>query len=190
MFFGLAAEQAQHSHLSDANEELILCWRMVHSRPSDVSDALRLHAQRHSKSHYLQTRAKHRLSDPVERAARFIYLNKTCFNGLYRVNKQGRFNVPCGNYRNPAICDEANLAAVSAAMANASLRWGGYEGIFPSAGDLVYCDPPYDGTFTAYTGHGFEESDQRSLRDCAVAWADAGAHVVVSNSDTDLIRKL
>ena len=123
-------------------------------------------------------------------AARFIYLNKTCYNGLYRVNKSGRFNVPIGSYSNPAICDADNLLAASDVLKKAIIGSHPFGGINPSVGDVVYCDPPYDNTFTGYTDHGFNESDQKELRDACVRWRDAGVHVIVSNSDTELIRSL
>ena len=123
---------------------------------------------------------------------RFIYLNKTCFNGLYRVNRKGRFNVPIGRQSNPNVCDSANIKAASEVLKKAELRVWAFDAdaVAPQAGDLVYCDPPYDGTFTGYTGNGFDADDQTRLRDCCRRWREAGAYVIVSNSDTELVRDL
>lgn len=151
---------------------------------------MRGHAERHDADYYKKVRGLHDIRDPFEKAARTIYLNKTCFNGLYRVNKAGNFNVPMGNYKNPPICDEENLRAVAEALKGVSVEVGSYERIAPGQGDLVYCDPPYDDTFTGYTSKGFDEEAQRHLRDCAEKWRKAGAHVILSNSDTPRIRSL
>ena len=136
------------------------------------------------------------LSDWVA-AARFIYLNRTCFNGLYRVNKKGMFNVPFGAYTNPTICDEENLRAVSEALRGTKIISANFEATLETAkrGDVVYCDPPYlpvsiTANFTTYTVGGFGLVDQTRLRDVAKALDARGVHVLLSNSDTPLVRKL
>ena len=108
------------------------------------------------------------------------------------MNRAGKFNVPMGSYEAPLICDAENLRAASIALQKATLRSGSFEdsSIAPQRGDVVYGDPPYDGTFTGYTDGGFGRDQQETLRDRAAEWADAGAHVVLSNSDTPLIRSL
>ena len=99
-------------------------------------------------------------SAPVETAARFIYLNKTCYNGLYRVNSKGKFNVPEGRYHNPDICNAGRLREASQALRNATIRVGDFASIVqPGRHDLVYCDPPYDGVFTSYQASGFDGSE-------------------------------
>lgn len=199
VFFGIGSRRNQHSYLSDVNEDLMLCWRMIQTRAEDVIKQLEHHKTNHCKRHYLDVRdmdvraadnSTDSSIDPVDWAARFIYLNKTCFNGLYRVNKKGRFNVSMGNYKNPLICDADNLRAVSAVLQTTSLSCSGFEKLSPYSGDLVYCDPPYDGTYNSYNANGFTDADQKRLRDCANIWSARGAHVIVSNSDTPLIRRL
>ena len=188
VFFGLN-DRIQKAILSDLNSELILTYKMLQQRPDDVISALKAHKQNHSPTYYSEIRNK-RLEDDVDLAARFIYLNKTCYNGLYRVNSKGKFNVPIGSYKNPNICDEDNLLSVSEALQKTKLITQPFEKIKPSSGDLVYCDPPYDATFTQYTDKGFRGSDQINLRRACDRWIKAGANVVISNNDTELIREI
>ena len=190
VFFSLDSRITQ-ARLSDANMELMLTYRMLQKDPDGVISALQDHAGKHGKRHYKKVRDKqHDEQDPVLLAARFIYLNKTCFNGLYRVNKSGRFNVPMGQYKNPTICDTDNLRNASEVLQGVSLKGGPFGEINPQSGDLIYCDPPYDGTFTSYTDCGFTDDNQKELRDACAGWRDAGAHVIISNSNTTLIRSL
>ena len=190
VFFALDS-RIRKAHLSDINLDLMLTYKMLLKRPEDVVSALREHERKHNARHYLHVRNKqHDQQDPVLLAARFIYLNKTCYNGLYRVNKHGRFNVPIGRHKKPLICDADNLMAVSQVLKKAELSVCSFDEIKPKAGDLVYCDPPYDGTFTGYTGAGFDDSDQKALRDACETWQGDGVKVIVSNSNTDLIRRL
>ena len=190
VFFALDS-RIRRAHLSDVNLELMLAYKMLLKRPESVLEALREHERKHNPRHYLHVRNKqHDQQDPVLLVARFIYLNKTCYNGLYRVNKKGRFNVPIGRHKKPLICDADNLMAVSQVLEKAELAVRSFSEIKPKVGDLVYCDPPYDGTFTGYTGSGFDESDQKALRDACAQWRDSGVHVIVSNSDTELVRRL
>lgn len=190
VFFALDS-RIRKAHLSDVNLELMLTYRMIQKEPDKVIEALNAHTKAHGKRHYKKVRDKqHDEQDPVLLAARFIYLNKTCYNGLYRVNKAGRFNVPMGRYKNPTICDEENLRRVSEVLQDVTLKAVPFGQIEPKSGDLVYCDPPYDGTFSDYTGAGFTDDDQKALRDACARWQSAGAHVIVSNSDTQLTRSL
>ena len=190
VFFALDS-RIRKAHLSDINLELMLTYMMLFKRPEDVVKALRNHERKHNTRYYLRVRNKeHDEQDPVLVAARFIYLNKTCYNGLYRVNSRGRFNVPVGRYKKPLICDERNLMAVSKVLSQVTLKVYSFDKIKPKPGDLVYCDPPYDETFTGYTGAGFDENDQKALRDVCVQWRDSGVHVIASNSDTALVRRL
>jgi len=177
--------------LSDINAELILAYRMVRDRTSEVIDRLLEHAFFHSdQDYYYKIRDQQDLSDPIEVAARFIYLNKTCYNGLYRVNKKGDFNVPRGNYSKPNICDKDNLVSVSQVLQTANLEVSYFWNIKPQKGDFIYCDPPYDGTFTSYSSNGFGDDDQKRLRDSALEWSEMGAYVMVSNADTPFIREI
>jgi len=134
----------------------------------------------------------------VQRAARMIYLNKCGFNGLYRVNKSGGFNVPFGRYVNPTICDENGLLLASDALQRATdVRLTDFEILMEDAreGDVCYCDSPYapasvTSNFTSYTQDGFSFGDQERLRDAAKSASRRGAFVLLSNSDVPMIRKL
>lgn len=135
--------------------------------------------------------------DLPKRAARMIYLNKTGYNGLYRVNRQGKFNVPFGSYKNPKYCDPANLRLVSVALQGVEIAHASFEMVLQraKAGDLVYFDPPYaplspTSSFTAYQANGFTAEDQRKLRDVCVQLTKAGVNVMLSNSSADIIREL
>jgi DNA adenine methylase len=133
----------------------------------------------------------------VARAARFIYLNKTCFNGLYRVNSKGHFNVPFGHYSNPTIVDSDNLRECSRALARAELVVSDYALIVDQVekGDFVYFDPPYaplsvTSSFTAYTKQGFSQTDQEALREVCHRLDKKGAHFMLSNSSNALMQEL
>jgi DNA adenine methylase len=131
------------------------------------------------------------------RAALFIYLNKTCFNGLHRVNQRGKFNVPAGKYKNPTILDQDCLRSASRALAHADVRQAGFEELLDRArpGDFVYFDPPYEpvsttASFTGYARDGFTQEDQTRLRDVFKELHRRGAKLMLSNSDVPFIREL
>ena len=189
VFFALAG-LIESARLSDVNAELALTYQIVRNQPEELIGLLEEHAVNHSRAYYLRVRNQTGKPTSVEVAARFIYLNKTCFNGLYRVNKAGQFNVPMGSYKNPTICDADGIRAASKVLRKAVIRVGEFARITPSAGDFVYCDPPYDGTFTGYDSNGFDTGTQRRLRDLAIRWHQAGTFVMLSNADTPLIREL
>jgi DNA adenine methylase len=189
VFFALDSRIGS-AQLSDVNAELALTYQVVKNEPAALIDLLSEHATQHSRTYYLRVRKRTGTPTAVEVAARFIYLNKTCFNGLYRVNKKGQFNVPMGRYKNPAICDADGIRAASEVLQKASVRIRDFANIAPSPGDFIYCDPPYDGTFAAYDANGFDDSHQRRLRDSSVQWHNEGASVMLSNADTPLIRTL
>jgi DNA adenine methylase len=135
---------------------------------------------------------------PVARAARLIYLNRTCFNGLYRVNsKTGQFNVPFGDYKNPVICDEPNLLAASKILTDVELLDADFEVVLKNAteGDVVYLDPPYlpistTSKFTAYNTNGFSVEDHKRLAACFARLTNAGICCVLSNSYAPLTMEL
>ncbi len=190
VFFALDS-QCDQAQLSDINEELMLTYKVVRDHAEPLIAALTVHAEQHEQpAYYLHVRNQRTLKGPIDVAARFIYLNRTCFNGLYRVNKDGWFNVPKGRYKNPTICDAAGIRAASVALQSAGVRFGPFDAITPAAGDFVYCDPPYDGASVAYDSHPFGDAEQKALRDATQRWADGGAHVMISNADTPLIRSL
>jgi DNA adenine methylase len=133
----------------------------------------------------------------VERAARIIFLNRTCYNGLYRVNSKGQFNVPFGRYKNPRICDEKKLRAVSQALQEVELYSDDFEKCLDNTkrGDFVYLDPPYHplsetSSFTSYTKEDFTEEDQMRLADAYAHLDEKGCLVMLSNSYTSFIRDL
>lgn len=133
----------------------------------------------------------------IERASRFIYLNRTCFNGLYRVNSQGQFNVPFGNYSNPRIIDENNLKNCSELLKNTEIKVADFSEILTKVqkGDFVYFDPPYvplndTSSFTSYTKAGFDIDMQFKLRDVCDELDSMGVKFMLSNSDTKLVNEL
>lgn len=190
VFFTMA-DRMDRAILSDTNEELIITYQTVKNQVGELIDALRVHAAGHKEdSYYLRMRATEPETQ-VKIAARFIYLNKTCYNGLYRVNRSGKFNVPKGRYKDPGILNENGLRAASEVLQKTTIHIGGFDRVVkPGADDFIYCDPPYDGCFTGYQAGGFDECDQERLRNSVNGWVDAGARVMLSNSDTPLIRRL
>lgn len=193
LFFDLAPELAS---LTDMNERLVRTYRGVRD---DVNGVIALLSEYpHEERFYYDLRAVDiDTRSDVEVAARFIYLNKTCFNGLYRENKAGRFNVPFGRYTNPTICDEEALRACSEALKGAHIAVLDFEAAVADAeaGDFVYFDPPYvpltaTSNFTSYTSGGFTQADQLRLRNLALDLKRRGVNVLLSNSSTGAVREL
>lgn len=179
--------------LSDKNPHLLEVWQVVREDVDALVDALAHHKARHNEDYYYQVRAE-RSADRVARAARVIYLNKTCFNGLYRENRRGDFNVPFGRYTDPPILDEDNLRACSVALRDVDLRCRGFDEAAADVGprDLVYFDPPYvpvskTSVFTEYAKDGFGEADQRRLADVFRDLTRRGSRVLLSNSWSPLV---
>lgn len=182
--------------LADVNERLIRTYKGVRD---DVESVIRLlSGYPHDQKFFYKFRESPVDSGTdVEVAAWFIYLNKTGFNGLYRVNRGNRFNVPFGRYANPNICDEANLRACSTALANVELLVADFEVVVAKAkrGDFVYFDPPYvplsvTSSFTSYTTHGFTAGQQVRLRDTALKLKKRGVRVLLSNSSAPFVSDL
>ena len=209
LFFRLASASKGplRAVLNDANADLVTMYLAIQVETGPVITMLELHAKAHAadpQSHYYRVRDlwnKPGLDwSPARRAAAFIYLNKTCFNGLWRVNRSGGFNVPIGRPSKdgaaPRICDPGALRAAAAVLAHAELRQGYYQNAVSDAqaGDFVYFDPPYApvnaSSFTAYTDGDFGPDDQRALAGCARDLAARGVHVMLSNSDTPFVRSL
>ena len=189
-FFGIES-RVRTAYLSDMNAELMVAYKMIQTRLPEIIKALEYHHKLHDKRHFIAERKRYKQECPVGQAARFIYLNKTCFNGLYRVNSKGMFNAPMGAYKNPRIVDHENLNNVNLVLQEkAQLRWGSFEKIDPIAGDFVYCDPPYDETFDQYTQNRFNGKEHLSLSLLSNNWHKSGVKVMISNSDTDMIRQL
>ncbi len=197
LFFGLyRAHALTEVFLSDSNRELIDAYIAVRDHVDEIIELLSEYP--HEEAFYYELRAKDpwQLSLP-ERAARMIYLNKTGYNGLYRVNRQGKFNVPFGRYKSPRYLDPDNLRAVSEALQLAEIRACSFDQAVEVAveGDWVYFDPPYaplsqTAHFTAYQPDGFSPADQTLLRDVCLSLSERGVWVMISNSDTPLIREL
>lgn len=196
VFFDLMTTMAPHCYLSDANAELIATYMAIRDDVESVITALRQHAKQHSEEHYYAVRAQTVRSN-TSVAARMIYLNRTCFNGLYRVNKKGEFNVPIGRYANPTICDADNLRACARVLQFAELAHADFSSVMAVArrGDLVYLDPPYvpvseTGDFTSFTAAGFGPADQDRLVQCARRLKETGVQVLLSNADLPAVRAL
>lgn len=198
MYFRVAPQTAV---LADVNRDLIATYTEVANRVEEVLEHLAMHRGLHSKPHYYAVREAWNdpgdNPDPTARAAAFIYLNKTCYNGLWRVNRRGLFNVPMGRYREPRIFDPHAMRAASRALRRAELLaapW--HEAVAcAEAGDFIYFDPPYQplsatANFTSYTSDAFGAADQEQLAASARKLAQRGCHVMISNSDTPLIRDL
>jgi DNA adenine methylase len=193
------------SFLMDINLELINVYRCVKDDVQDLIDHLKIHQSDHEKDYYYKIRAQQVAPEVwfdhgnnVERAARFIYLNKTCFNGLYRENSKGHFNVPMGSYKKPPILDIELLHAASYALQNAQIEAQSFEVIAEhatTAKDFVYFDPPYfpisdTSKFTSYSRGSFNAEDQIRLRNTFAALAKRRVKVMLSNSDCPFIRDL
>jgi DNA adenine methylase len=198
LFFRVAPDSAV---LNDFNPDLINLYRTLATNVAGVVRGLERHRAVHDEKHYYATRARWNDPDAAwpahERAAAFIYLNKTCFNGLWRVNRAGDFNVPIGRYTDPPICVPEALRAAHAALGRADLRCGDYRAAVAEAsrGDFAYFDPPYDpltptASFTSYTAGAFGREQQAELADTARQLVARGCHVMLSNSDTPFIRSL
>jgi DNA adenine methylase len=189
LFFEL---QPAKAILADSNPELINCYTVVRDNVEDLITVLS--AYPYSEEFYYKLREEVP-RDVVLRAARIIYLNRTCYNGLYRVNKRGQFNVPFGRYKNPIICDVDRLRAASYALKNAELFCADYQETlrnFAKPGDFVYIDPPYHpvsqySDFKRYTSKFFYVDDQRLLASYAKELAGQGCFVLVSNSYCDFV---
>lgn len=198
VFFALASEnRIEQAYLGDANTELVLTYQTIAQMPWKVIAQLKGLAAKHSETFFYAMRARKPKPNLAAYAARMIYLNKTCFNGLYRVNKKGEFNVPFGDYKNPTICDEEIILAASKVLSDADIAVGDFEERLSTAkrGDVVYCDPPYvpaspTANFTAYSKVGFGLGEHERLRHVAEKLIARGVHVLLSNSDTPLVRKL
>jgi len=193
VFFDLQPDRAV---LIDSNFELINFYQVVKNNLDELLQDLEQH--KNEKDYYYKVRSL----DPeqmasIERASRFLFLNKTCFNGLWRVNKKGKFNVPFGRYKSPNFRDEKNLRLVNIALQNAEIRCDDFSVVleYATPGSFVYLDPPYHplsetANFTSYTKDSFGEEDQRRLAKVFRELDAKHCNVMLSNSDTDFIRGL
>jgi len=176
--------------LYDLNKHLIATYRAVKNQPEMVIERLRRHAKAHCRQYYYEVVRPANPKGLVDQAARVIYLNKTCFNGLWRVNSKGQFNVPMGSYKNPRICNAEAIRAASEALQHARLKPGPYEAVLvdAQASDFVYLDPPYHpisdtSRFTSYTARDFGREQQQALAQHFCSLDEKGCLVMLSNSD-------
>ena len=194
MFFALQPENAV---VADSNPELINMYRQVADNVDDVINYLKEY-ENTSEMFYAVRSLEWTSLPKAEAAARTIFLNKTCFNGLYRVNKQGRFNVPFGKYKNPKICDEDGLRAASEVLKKAEILCGDYLLVlehYAQPGDFVFLDPPYLPTseysdFKRYTKEQFYEEDHVELAKMIMTLHERGCHVILTNSNHPLVHEL
>jgi DNA adenine methylase len=182
--------------LIDSNEELINCYLVIKEDVEKLIKILNSPKFINTEEAFYKIRAEEP-KEKFERAARAIYLNKTCFNGLYRVNSKGKFNVPFGGYKNPLICNSRNLIAVSLALQNVEILYGDFDRCLKlvKKEDFIYFDPPYQplnktSSFTSYTKEPFGENEQVKLGKVFRELDKIGCKIMLSNSDTSFIRKL
>ena len=186
--------------LGDHNEELVNVYRVVRDDVATLITLLGVHQQQHNKDYYYQIRQLDRQDiqlTAVERAARTIYLNKTCYNGLYRVNRKKQFNVPVGRYKNPGILQQDTLEVASVALQNVAIEMQDFREIvsFAEPGDFFYFDPPYDpvsktASFTSYTAGNFSDADQQALAETFKKLTERGCLCMLSNSYTPFTLEL
>jgi DNA adenine methylase len=201
VFFNLQPKKAV---INDFNEQLILTYKVIKENVTELIELLNTYKKMNDKEFYYKIRNIDRdskifgkLTD-IEKAARLIFLNKTCFNGLYRVNSQGFFNVPYGKYKNPAICEDILLHQISNYLnANEIIILNkDFESAVSTAGkySFIYFDPPYHSTdktnFTGYHADRFSEDEQERLRNVMIKMTNRGVKCLLSNSDTKYIREL
>jgi DNA adenine methylase len=201
VFFDLQPKKAL---INDFNEQLIITYNVVKENVDDLIVLLKKYQKKNDEEYFYEIRnmdrdlVKFNNLTNIEKAARLIFLNKTCFNGLYRVNSQGLFNVPYGKYKNPAICEEIVLRQISDYLNSNEIGILNvdFEAAVTTAGrkSFVYFDPPYHSpdkiNFTGYQANGFDENEQERLRNVMLKMTNRGVKCLLSNSDTEYIREL
>ena len=202
VFLALAPEKAV---INDSNEELVNVYRVIRDNPEELIALLKEHRDRNSKDYYYEVREQDRVFEqyaemsPAARAARILYLNRTCFNGLYRVNRAGEFNVPWGRYKNPQIVDEQNIRDMSAYLNRAKVKilCQDYRETFRGIrkDSFVYLDPPYmpisqTSSFTGYTAAGFGEIQHKKKKKQCDLLNRRGIRFLLSNSNSEFVKKL
>lgn len=208
VFFQIANHfNVREFYISDMNEDLVLAYRTIKEQVELLIDRLEEKKRRYlildmagRKQFFYEIRELFNqgrslalgaaVEDPIAHVARLIFLNRTCFNGLYRVNSRGEFNVPHGNYRNPGICDATNLRSVSNSLQNTEIRFGDFTSCrnFVDESTFVYMDPPYrpiskTANFNSFYMSPFDDNEQRRLALFYQELGDAGAKLMLSNSD-------
>lgn len=208
---GALAFDLEHPNtvISDINPELTNLYQIVRDKPEVLIDRLKEHQEKHCEAHYYEVRALDRWADfkyivPATRAARTVYLNKTCFNGLYRVNSKGYFNSPIGRSssgKTPDIVQADAIRDLSKFLQTVDIQTGDYRtvvnDIHPLPGTVIYLDPPYDpgeeistGGFVSYHKEGWTREDLKLMKSECDYWSRLGCKIVVSNNDTPFVREL
>jgi len=201
LFHILSERNGQICGISDLNSDLVLTYITIRDKPDELINSLKNHAkcyQKNSKSYYYSIRESNPRS-AVEKTSRLLFLNKTCFNGLYRVNKKGKFNVPLGRYTNPNIVNEENIRSVSQVLQSrkVSIKCSDFESVLGEAkkDDLVYFDPPYQpvsntANFTSYTHKSFTFDDLKRLAKLCLKLDSKGCKVMLSNSNSQEVADM
>jgi len=195
LFHILTNKNGQKCSISDLNSDLVLTYTTIRDRTDALITSLKNHEknyQKNSESYYYSIR-ENNPRGAIEKTSRLLFLNRTCFNGLYRVNSKGKFNVPLGKYSNPNIVNEENLHAVSHILQSSriSIKCRDFEAVLRDAkkGDLIYFDPPYQpvsstANFTSYTNKDFTYDDLTRLAELCLKLDSRGCKVLLSNSDS------
>ena len=201
LFHILTDKNGQKCSISDLNSDLVLAYTTIRDRIDSLIASLKNHEknyQKNSESYYYSIRESNPRS-AIEKTSRLIFLNRTCFNGLYRVNSKGKFNVPLGKYSNPNIVNEENLHAVSHILQSSriSIKCRDFEAVLSDAkkGDLIYFDPPYQpvsatANFTSYTNKDFTYDDLTRLAELCLKLDSRGCNVLLSNSDSKEVAEV
>lgn len=198
LFYVLKNYKPKKVFIFDINEELINTYEVIKNDVENLIIELKKLKQLHNKEHYYKIRAEDpKLLSSLTRASRFIYLNKTCFNGLYRVNSKGGFNVPMGSYKNPSILNEDDLKEISKLLKKVKIIKGDFSEClkYVKKEDFIYFDPPYyplkkGQSFTTYTKGNFLDKEQKQLKEVFSKLDKKGCKVMLSNSDTKFIKNL
>lgn len=201
LFHVLTQKSTQRCSISDLNSDLVLAYTTIRDKIDQLISSLENHEKnyRQDSSTYYYNIRDQSPKDDIEKTSRLIFLNRTCFNGLYRVNSKGKFNVPLGRYTNPNIVNEQNLRSVSNLLktSHISIKCRDFEGVLDDAkrGDFVYFDPPYQpvsstANFTSYTNKDFTSDDLMRLCNLCKRLDSKGCHVMLSNSHSKEVTKL
>jgi DNA adenine methylase len=201
LFHILTDKNGQKCSISDLNSDLVLAYTTIRDRIDALITSLKNHEknyQKDSESYYYSIRESNPRSE-IEKTSRLIFLNRTCFNGLYRVNSKGKFNVPLGKYSNPNIVNEENIRAVSHILQSSrtAIKCRDFEAVLRDAkkGDLIYFDPPYQpvsatSNFTSYTTKDFTYDDLTRLAELCLKLDSRGCNVLLSNSDSQEVADI
>lgn len=193
LYFAIAPNEAV---IADINDDLVNTYLAVRDNPDKLLEALSKYKNEKDFFYSIRSQDQNKLSE-IERAARLMYLNRTCFNGLYRVNKSGQFNVPFANYKNPNFVQTDRILAASEVLQNTDVHNAGFEKVLveAKAADFIYLDPPYYpkdvySDFKRYNKEQFHKNDHERLAELYNELTERGCYVMLSNSDTPFTREL